>query len=70
MNKVQLEHLGEILDQTHDLISNKYLKGAAEHKTILSEDYSSEQLIDMSIEEAIDQITYLLTLKETMKNGR
>jgi len=63
MNSKQIEHLGYILDQTQDLISNKYEKGAAEHKTILSEDYDKHQLIDMAIEEAVDQITYLLTLK-------
>ena len=63
MNSKQIEHLGYILDTTQDLISNKYEKGAAEHKTILSEDYDKHQLIDMAIEEAVDQITYLLTLK-------
>ena len=66
MNKVQIEHLGYILDTTQDLISNKYEKGAAEHKTILSEDYDKHQLIDMAIEEAVDQLTYLLTLKEKL----
>ena len=66
MNSKQIEHLGYILDTTQDLISNKYEKGAAEHKTILSEDYDKHQLIDMAIEEAVDQLTYLLTLKEKL----
>lgn len=66
VNKVQLEHLGYILDSTQDLISDKYVKGAKEHDSVLSEDYTKEQVLDMAIEEAIDQITYLLTLKEML----
>jgi hypothetical protein len=66
MNKIQLEHLAHILDETQDLISNKYVKGAAEHKSILSEDYNAVELCDMAIEEAIDQITYLLTLRSKL----
>jgi len=66
MNKTQLEHLEYILDTTQDMISEKYVKGAEEHQSVLSEDYTAEQILDMAIEEAVDQMTYLLTLKQKM----
>jgi len=66
MNKTQLEHLEYILDTARAMISEKYVKGAEEHQSVLSEDYTAEQILDMAIEEAIDQITYLLTLKQKM----
>lgn len=64
MSKVQADHLKSILAQAERLISDKYIKGAAEHQSTLSEDYTEEQILDMAIEEAVDQMTYLLTLKE------
>ena len=66
MNKTQTAHLQGILRQAERLISDKYIKGAAEHQSTLSEDYTAEQLLDMAIEEATDQMVYLLTLKEKM----
>ena len=70
LNKVQKEHLNHILKTTDKLISKKYKKGAKEHKTTLNTDHTSMELIDMAIEEAIDQITYLLTIKEVMEDER
>lgn len=67
MNTTQTQHLNRILEQTRELLTAKYIKGAEEHKTILSEDYTPIQVLDMALEEAIDQITYLLTLREMMK---
>jgi hypothetical protein len=67
MNKQQTAHLNRILEQSRELITEKYAKGAAEHKSTLSDDYTPLQVLDMSIEEAVDQLTYLLTLREMMK---
>jgi len=64
MNEEQTSHLNTILETSHRLIKDKYTKGSKEHNSILNKDYTSSQLLDMAIEEAIDQITYLLTLKE------
>jgi hypothetical protein len=68
MNNTQTDHLNRILDQSRHLITEKYIKGAKEHDSTLSEDYSVERLLEEAINEAIDQITYLLTLKEKL-NG-
>lgn len=70
MKQVQVEHLNSILETTTKLLTAKYIKGAEEHKTILSEDYTALQLVDFGIEEALDQITYLLTLKDVIKNAK
>jgi len=67
MNSVQVAHLNSILETTRELLTAKYAKGAAEHKTILSEDYTALEICDFAIEEAIDKITYLLTLREKLK---
>ena len=64
ISKVQADHLKSILKTTERLISDKYIKGAAEHQSTLSEDYTATEVLDMAIEEAVDQMTYLLTLKE------
>jgi len=67
MNREQVDHLNSILEETRLLITNKYITGAEEHDSVLSEDYTAEQILDMAIEEAVDQMTYLLTLKGKMK---
>jgi hypothetical protein len=64
MNEEQRTHRQQLASKAFALIWDKYEKGALEHKTILNKDFSAEQLLDFAIEEAIDQITYLLTLKE------
>ena len=64
MNDIQANHLRKILNTTERLLSDKYIKGTKEHDSNLSEDYSASQILDMAIEEAIDQVTYLLTLRE------
>jgi hypothetical protein len=68
MNPKQAAHLNRITDEAHARLIDKYYRGVKEHKTVLSEDYTPLQVLEMSIEEAIDQVTYLLTLKE-MLNG-
>jgi len=70
MNKDQIKHLENILKTTNTLLEDKYIRGAQEHKTTLNKDHGSLELIDMAIEEAIDQITYLLTIKEVLQRER
>jgi len=67
MNKTQVDHLNSILETTRHLMTEKYVKGALEHQSTLSEDYTASQLLDEAIKEAIDQITYLLTLKAKLE---
>jgi hypothetical protein len=67
VNKVQTEHLNSILERTRELLTAKYVKGAKEHDSVLSEDYTALELCDFAIEEALDQITYLLTLRDKLE---
>lgn len=67
MNDTQLAHLDMILTTSRKLLEDKYIRGALEHQSNLGEDYSVEQLVDMAIEEALDQVTYLLTLKNKLE---
>jgi hypothetical protein len=66
MTEEQEQHLGEIQDQFCDLVDAKYRKGAREHASQLNKDYTAKELLDMAIDEAIDQVTYLLTLREKL----
>lgn len=59
----QRAHRGYIVQQADRLITAKYEKGALEHGGLITE-LSEDQLLDAAIEEAVDQIVYLLTLKE------
>ena len=61
----QERHLNRIMRQFIDLLIPKFTKGAEEHKTLLHE-MNPEWLIDAAIEEAIDQVVYLITLKERL----
>ena len=61
MKKEQEEHLERIKTEFVKMVDAKYRTGAEEHGTILLEEPT---VLDMAIEEAIDQVTYLLTLKE------
>lgn len=68
MTAEQTAHLNRILEQSRELITDKYARGTVEHKSLLSKDYTPEQVLDFAIEEAVDQMTYLLTLREMMRN--
>jgi len=61
----QWNHGNQISNKAQYLIFNKYIKGAKEHGTYLPE-IPVEELLDNAIEEAIDQVVYLLTLKENL----
>ena len=60
------DHLQRIQGSALKLINDKYRKGAAEHGGHL---WEKENLIDEAINEAIDQVVYLLTLKEQMQRS-
>jgi hypothetical protein len=66
MNDNHKQHLDYILDNATNLISAKYLKGVKEYNSHLRDDYTIAQLLDNAIEEAIDELTYLLTMKEKL----
>lgn len=58
-------HLLHIEQQVHVMLDTKYRKGQAEHGGSLF-DVPTIQLVDNAIEEAIDQLTYLLTIREKL----
>jgi hypothetical protein len=62
MNKRQEQHLDDILQYLVVHLSAKYTAGAREHKGTLL-DMSPLELIDNAIDEALDQITYLVSLR-------
>jgi hypothetical protein len=57
------QHLESIKRDFMFLVDTKYRKGNKEHGGNL-QDLSDVQLLDAAIDEAIDQVTYLLTLRE------
>ena len=61
MTNEQLFHLTKILKEFETLAWAKYEAGQAEHGGDL---WKKADLIDRAIEEAIDQVIYLLTLKQ------
>lgn len=65
MSDEQKEHRAKIMQQASMLIHAKYEKGAREHHSLLT-DYDAHWLLDSAIEEALDQIVYLLTLKDKL----
>lgn len=62
MTTKQEEHLLSIKREFAILVDKKYRKGQEEHGGDLF-DINVGQLIDYAIDEAIDQVVYLLTLK-------
>lgn len=58
----QSSHVEEIGKDFCREMSEKYIKGQKEHGGNLW-DLSEDQLLDNAIDEAIDQVTYLLTIR-------
>lgn len=56
-----IEHMTRISERFSELMGEKYMKGVEEHGGNL---WNKDGLLDMAIEEAIDMVVYLLTLKE------
>lgn len=67
MTPDQEEHLEFIQDEFADLVEDKYRKGQKEHGGNL---WEKEGLLDMAIDEAIDQVVYLLTLKQQFEEAQ
>lgn len=62
MNAEQEEHLQQIKEQFEMLVDRKYRRGQVEHGGDLFEkDYN--WLINNALDEAVDLVVYLLTLK-------
>lgn len=62
----QLVHANTVVEEFSTLMHAKYEKGAAEHGGNLWEK-DEDWLLDQAIDEAIDQVVYLLTLKEKIR---
>lgn len=67
MTPEQEQHLQSIKDEFSRLVDPKYRKGQQEHGGDLF-NLSSYQLVLMALEEAIDQVVYLVTLKAQWEN--
>ena len=67
MNEEHEAHLQRIKSRFLAMVDHKYRKGQAEHGGQL---WLNPSLLDNAIDEAIDQVVYLLTLKEqqTLEN--
>ena len=70
MNKVQINHLNNLLEQARDIMTAKYVAGAKEHQSVLSEDYTVEQLLMEVVNEQIDGLTYSLTALNKLRSER
>lgn len=69
MTEEQEKHLLEIKESFEILVDAKYRKGQLEHGGALF-DKSSEWILDAALDEAIDQVVYLLTLKQKLIRDR
>lgn len=61
----QTEHLFDIIDAFANKVEPKYREGAKEHGGNIW-DMSNMKLLDEAINEAIDQFTYLYTLRQKL----
>jgi hypothetical protein len=66
MNSKAEEHLLSLKREFAVLVDKKYRKGQEEHGGNL-QDMNANDLLDHAIDEAIDQVVYLLTLKNKYK---
>lgn len=64
MDKDQTNHAEAISDFFHRAMMIKYQKGALEHGGNL---WEKDGLLDEAISEAIDQVVYLVTLKQQLE---
>ena len=68
MNAEQEAHLDRIKIDFMERVDKKYRRGAAEHGGELL-GMSSLAILDAAIDEAVDQVTYLLSLREKLLGG-
>lgn len=66
MKNENIAHRDGIIAEFAKLCTQKYNKGQAEHGGKL---WTKKGLIDMAIDEAIDQVVYLLTLKAQIEES-
>ena len=69
MNPMQEAHLGRVKTEFAALVDAKYRAGAAEHSGELLS-LSDLEILDLAIEEAIDQVVYLLSLREKLVRSK
>ena len=69
MTEEQNKHRNRIQNNFIKDHTAKFELGAKEHKTLLHEDYSAPQILDMALEEVIDLVSYLYTLKESLQSS-
>lgn len=67
MTPTQERHLQAIKEEFTKLVDTKYRKGQAEHGGDLFTK-SLMNLLNAAIEEAIDQVVYLLTIKQNLED--
>lgn len=67
MTEEQNNHLQRIQKQFTEEHRAKFEAGVLEHKTQLHKDYSAIELLDFTIEEIIDLVSYAYTLREKLK---
>jgi hypothetical protein len=65
MNENQENHLESIKKEFNKLVDPKYRKGVQEHGGNLWQ-MDRESLLNCAIEEAIDQVVYLITLRQQL----
>lgn len=70
MKQVQINHLNQLLEQARDIMTAKYVAGAEEHQSVLSEAYTVEQLLMEVVNEQIDGLTYSLTALNKLRSER
>jgi len=63
MTQEQEDHMERIGEKFVELMYDKYEKGAEEHKGLL---WKKKRILDMAIEESLDMVVYLFTLKEQL----
>lgn len=66
MTEPQEEHLEDVKFEFTRLVDAKYRAGQKEHSGNL---WLKKGLIDMAIDEAVDQVVYLLTLKQQLEDA-
>jgi hypothetical protein len=67
MTQEHEQHIKWISEQFNIIMSNKYKRGAEEHGGHLK-DYTEKELIGFALDEAIDQVVYLITLRDKINS--
>lgn len=60
MNKKQNKHINDLINLASSLMKSKYENGVKEHEGNL---WESKNILDEAINEALDLLIYLLTIK-------